>query len=734
MKKWSYLLAASVLSGVLFASSPAAVFAGGTGGSSGSGTVSTEQAAGSQTGGNSSGTDENAAAGTNGAESSGAEGSSGTAGGNGTVSGNDAAGENGAAGGNGTAGENDAAGGAAEAQEPYMGYIRGTEGYPTDVPDSSWQKIGTEPENTDAYAVKTVEDGTYVITMASNGFKALGSSSSGGTVRLGDADGGSGQRFRVTWNDSENDYTIQSDDGSYLATADGYQVLYSNICKSSSAEGWYLVPDGQGHYNVIAKKSGMAVEIASGSLANGSGACLAARSGAAAQKFDFVKAADCEAPGEGYYELASASDLSSVIDIEAGSISPGANVRIIGANGTDAQKFALRNAGNGAYTMMSVSSGMFVEAAGTASGSNVRQAVKSGGAAQRWIIKAVGDGTYYLRSAADSSKALTISGGNIQLGDSSGQSSQKFVLKKTAFSQPTGIYFIASAANTGYVLDVYSGSRKMQANVQLFAKNGGNWQKFEIIDRGYGYVAIRNVQSKHMLDVAGGGRGDGVNIWQYRDNGGDAQLFAVHKNGDGTYTFVNAGSGKAIDAAGGIAANGTNIQQYTCNGSVAQRFVLQATSGSDGTPIDYSVYEPPKPLVDAVDRKAQGYSSASGYEILVNRSNHTVSVYTGSKGNWRRVKRFACGDGKASTPTVEGVFAVINRQKSFGSGFTCWYATRFYGHYLFHSVLYYPGSMTRVMDGRLGMGVSHGCVRLAIENAKWIYDNIPNNTRVVVYH
>ena len=191
MKKWSYLLAASVLSGVLFASSPAAVFAGGTGGSSGSGTVSTEQAAGSQTGGNSSGTDENAAAGTNGAESSGAEGSSGTAGGNGTVSGNDAAGENGAAGGNGTAGENDAAGGAAEAQEPYMGYIRGTEGYPTDVPDSSWQKIGTEPENTDAYAVKTVEDGTYVITMASNGFKALDSSSSGGTVRLGDADGGS---------------------------------------------------------------------------------------------------------------------------------------------------------------------------------------------------------------------------------------------------------------------------------------------------------------------------------------------------------------------------------------------------------------------------------------------------------------------------------------------------------------------------------------------------------------
>ena len=37
------------------------------------------------------------------------------------------------------------------------------------------------------------------------------------------------------------------------------------------------------------------------------------------------------------------------------------------------------------------------------------------------------------------------------------------------------------------------------------------------------------------------------------------------------------------------------------------------------------------------------------------------------------------------------------------------------------------------MDGRLGMGLSHGCVRLQIDNAKWIYDNIPRGSKVVVY-
>lgn len=41
--------------------------------------------------------------------------------------------------------------------------------------------------------------------------------------------------------------------------------------------------------------------------------------------------------------------------------------------------------------------------------------------------------------------------------------------------------------------------------------------------------------------------------------------------------------------------------------------------------------------------------------------------------------------------------------------------------------------MTKVKDGRLGMRLSHGCVRLAIENAKWIYDNIPSGTTVIIY-
>ena len=78
------------------------------------------------------------------------------------------------------------------------------------------------------------------------------------------------------------------------------------------------------------------------------------------------------------------------------------------------------------------------------------------------------------------------------------------------------------------------------------------------------------------------------------------------------------------------------------------------------------------------------------------------------------------------------MFSVNGRGFAFGSGYTCYYWTRFYGEYLFHSVLYHAGSYS-IMDGTLGANVSHGCVRMPIGKAKWIHDNIPDGTTVVTY-
>ena len=127
------------------------------------------------------------------------------------------------------------------------------------------------------------------------------------------------------------------------------------------------------------------------------------------------------------------------------------------------------------------------------------------------------------------------------------------------------------------------------------------------------------------------------------------------------------------------------------------------------------------------------YSSPTPYLILVNRNEHKVGVFQGWQGNWNCIQYWDCANGKPSTPTVGGIFQIGSRGVYFDSGAArCHWWTQFYGDYLFHSVLYNKNGT--IQDGRVGMALSHGCVRLQIQNAKWIYDNIPSGTTVVVYN
>ncbi len=132
----------------------------------------------------------------------------------------------------------------------------------------------------------------------------------------------------------------------------------------------------------------------------------------------------------------------------------------------------------------------------------------------------------------------------------------------------------------------------------------------------------------------------------------------------------------------------------------------------------------------------QLYASSTRYLILVNNSARTTTVYTGSMGKWTVLRSMSCCVGKASTPTVRGVYYVGGKGRYFNTGTNarCWYYTQFYGNYLFHSVIYdRQSSPVRILDGTMGAAVSHGCVRLTLTNAKWIYDNIPANTKVVSF-
>ncbi|MCQ2751960.1 MAG: L,D-transpeptidase family protein [Coriobacteriales bacterium] len=133
-------------------------------------------------------------------------------------------------------------------------------------------------------------------------------------------------------------------------------------------------------------------------------------------------------------------------------------------------------------------------------------------------------------------------------------------------------------------------------------------------------------------------------------------------------------------------------------------------------------------------RWAQGYNSPTDYLILVDTPSCRIGIYEWSygAGEWVAVKEWYCSPGAYSSPTATGTFYIQDRGYSFGtSSYTCYYWTQFYGNYLFHSVLYYPGG--GIKDGRIGEHLSHGCVRLDIDNAHWIYNNIPRGTKVVIW-
>lgn len=119
--------------------------------------------------------------------------------------------------------------------------------------------------------------------------------------------------------------------------------------------------------------------------------------------------------------------------------------------------------------------------------------------------------------------------------------------------------------------------------------------------------------------------------------------------------------------------------------------------------------------------------------ITTNIKNRLTYVFEKGKNNkWELLYKWSCTVGKPSTPTITGTFYINGRKPYFGSDtYRVKYATRIKGSYYYHSILF-NAEGTEIIDATLGEALSHGCIRLAVENAHWIYDNILDTTTVVI--
>lgn len=130
----------------------------------------------------------------------------------------------------------------------------------------------------------------------------------------------------------------------------------------------------------------------------------------------------------------------------------------------------------------------------------------------------------------------------------------------------------------------------------------------------------------------------------------------------------------------------------------------------------------------------RNFTSKTKNFIWTNTSSNMVYVFEGTNKEWTLIRAMVCTDGAPATPTIKGTFAINGRGPLLispgNSNVRAKYKTRIYGGYYFHSILY--NAKDQVIDPRLGQSLSHGCVRLSLENAKWVYDNIKDGTGVFI--
>ncbi|AMN34249.1 TPA: L,D-transpeptidase [Clostridium perfringens] len=128
-------------------------------------------------------------------------------------------------------------------------------------------------------------------------------------------------------------------------------------------------------------------------------------------------------------------------------------------------------------------------------------------------------------------------------------------------------------------------------------------------------------------------------------------------------------------------------------------------------------------------------TSNTNYLVFVNIAEQKTYVYEGSKNDWTLAKTFTCSTGIEGKETPVGVFTVQNRAPWFFSpkyGQGGKYYVQFMGNYLFHSIPF-DSDKTTISDPTLGVPASHGCIRLAVEDSKWLYDNVQNGSKIIIY-
>lgn len=448
----------------------------------------------------------------------------------------------------------------------------------------------------------TIPNGNYYINVRSKVASSVdipgGSAADSTAIQLYSGNGSKAQQFTFT-RQSDGSYEIVNvNSGKALdvrnGVAENNAIVQQYSRNNSQAQRWFIRDSGAGYY-LQSVLGNWVLDLSGGNTANGAAIRLYTPNGTASQLF-VVSSSDVNIATGVSMIITSVANKKLVTDVTSASTANGARVQLYSSNNTNAQKYRFESIGNGTYKVVNINSGKMLDVAGgsTANGAALQQYTSNNTVAQQWTVRNYGSGKIALVSV-NANKAVDIPGGNavqqaqLQLYSPNGTVAQQWLVAKAPLTLrerlnetaakhrqdlPDGTYTFGSKLNTSMKMDVSGASRSNYGNVQIWAGNGTNAQKWKVTHDSNGYVTLTSVNSGKVLDVNGGVSANGINVQQYDSNGTYAQKWIAVKNSDGSYTFQSALAENAVlDVNGGSSANGTNVQLYTSNGTNAQKWV-----------------------------------------------------------------------------------------------------------------------------------------------------------------
>lgn len=448
----------------------------------------------------------------------------------------------------------------------------------------------------------TIPNGNYYINVRSKVASSVdipgGSAADSTAIQLYSGNGSKAQQFTFT-RQSDGSYEIVNvNSGKALdvrnGVAENNAIVQQYSRNNSQAQRWFIRDSGAGYY-LQSALGNWVLDLSGGNTANGAAIRLYVPNGTASQLF-VVSSSDVNIATGVSMIITSVANKKLVTDVTSASTANGARVQLYSSNNTNAQKYRFESIGNGTYKIINANSGKVLDVAGgsTANGAALQQYTSNNTVAQQWTVRNYGSGKIALVSV-NANKAVDIPGGNavqqaqLQLYSPNGTVAQQWLVAKAPLTLrerlnetaakhrqdlPDGTYTFGSKLNTSMKMDVSGASRSNYGNVQIWAGNGTNAQKWKATHDSNGYVTLTSVNSGKVLDVNGGVSANGTNVQQYDSNGTYAQKWIAVKNSDGSYTFQSALAENAVlDVNGGSSANGTNVQLYTSNGTNAQKWV-----------------------------------------------------------------------------------------------------------------------------------------------------------------